>query len=149
MYLDNDAAVAAGTLFGYQKKKAWLEWKGDEIRVYSEFEELLLEGTFEWGSPWYDAETAVAHIPNFADMVSIMTTRILGKTNGVPICSHFEWNLRRAKVAAVKGSYSMKMPFREDMDKWPYLSPFSNSIDGAIVVRGLRWRLANHPEFCS
>ena len=146
MYLDNDGAVAAGTAFGYQKKKAWLEWNGDDIRVYSQFKELLLEGSFEWGSTWYDGESAFAQIPNFRAIVSIMTTRILGQTNGIPICSHFEWNLGDAKVAEVKGSYSMKRPFREDMNEWPLLSPFYNATGGAVVVRGMRWRLAKQPD---
>ena len=127
MYLDNDAAVAAGTIFGYQKQKA----------------------CFEWRCPWHDGESASAEIPNFRDMVSIMTTRILGQTEGVPICSHFEWSLRGAKVAALKGSFSMRQPFRDGMGDWPGLSPFDNATDGAIVVRGMRWRLASLPEFCS
>ncbi len=155
MYLDNDAAVAAGAFYGYRKRKAWLEWKGDDIRIRSPLGddflvgEDLLEGSFQWGPQWHDGNPALDEIPNFLDMVSIMTTRILGQTGGAMICSHFEWNLDHAKVAQAEGFYSMKAPFRDDMDAWPGLSPFRNAIDGAVLVRGVRWRLSNQVEQCS
>lgn len=151
MYLDNQVAVAAGEAFGYAKQLASLEWTGDDIRVWQGSD--LLTGTFEWGSKWYDVESAFDEIPNFRDMVSIMTTRILGKKTvlglPVPVCSHFEWDLRQARVAVAEGSYSMQQSFRPDMAAWPALSPFNNAGDGAVIVRGMHWRLSTLPELCA
>jgi hypothetical protein len=148
MYLDNAGAVVAGEAFGYQKEPAWIEWTGDYARIWKSSllgDQDLLEGNFSWGAQWYDGNDALTTIPNFQDMVNIMTTRLLGRTGGNSICSHFEWNLDQAKVARAETSYTMKTPFRSGMSAWPGLSPFENVKDGAVVVRGMRWSLATLP----
>jgi hypothetical protein len=155
MYLDNQVAVAAGLAYGYQKEPAWIEWTGDYARIWNSNPldgQDLLEGNFSWGAQWYDGNDALQTIPNFQDMVNIMTTRLLGRTGSGPgsqsICSHFEWNLDQAKVARAETSYTMKAPFRSGMSAWTGLSPFENVNDGAVVVRGMRWRLATLPIPC-
>jgi len=148
MYLDNDFAIAGGLVFGYRKRKAWIDWKGDDVRIRDVFLNDLLEGCFSWGATWHDGNDALASIPNFSDMVSIMSTRLLGHNFNVPICSHWEWNLDKAKVATAETSYNMIAPFTSSMNAWPALSPFNNVTDGAVVVRGLRWRLSRFPIPC-
>jgi hypothetical protein len=151
MYLDNIATTIAGLAFGYQKEHAWIEWTGDYARIWNSNPldgHEILEGNFSWGAQWYDGNDALQTIPNFQDMVNIMTTRLLGRTGGNSICSHFEWNLDQAKVARAKTSYTMKAPFRSGMSAWPGLPPFKNVKDGAVVVRGMRWRLATQPIPC-
>jgi hypothetical protein len=148
MYLDNIPTTLAGLAFGYQKEHAWIEWTGDYARIWKSSllgDQDLLEGNFSWGAQWYDANDALQTIPNFQDMVNIMTTRLLGQTGGNLVCSHFEWNLDQAKVARAETSYTMTAPFRSGMGAWPGLSPFKNVKDGAVVVRGLRWSLATLP----
>jgi len=151
MYLDNQVAVAAGEAFGYQKEPAWVEWTGDYARIWKSSllgGQDLLEGNFSWEAQWYDGNDALQTIPNFQDMVNIMTTRLLGRTGGNSICSHFEWDLNQAKVARANTSYTMKAPFRSGMSAWPGISPFENVKDGAVIVRGMRWRLATLPIPC-
>ena len=148
MYLDNDAAVLAGALFGYQKQKAWLRWAGDVVQIQKTLGGDLLEGTFSWGTPWHDGSQALTAVPNFQDIVDIMTTRLLGRTGVFPICSHFEWDLQDTRVAPAVTAYDMKDAFTSSMGSWPMLSPFVNVVDGAVIVRGIRWRLSSVPIPC-
>lgn len=149
MYLDNSAAVAGGIPYGYQKVLASIEWKGRYARVWDTLAGDYLEGDFHWGARWYDGNEALSKIPNFQDMVNIMTTELLGRNGPISICSHFEWSLDEARVSKAYTSYTMKKAFRADMVAWPGLSPFENVKNGAVVMRGLRWRLKPVPPFIS
>ncbi|KPJ82977.1 MAG: hypothetical protein AMS19_06055 [Gemmatimonas sp. SG8_23] len=144
MYLDQDEAVVAGIPYGYQKRKAWIEWRGDEARVYDPKMGPLWRGTLTWGTPWRDYADATASLPRFPDLVAIMRTRILGH-HFVGLCSHWEWDFSDARIAQATTSYDMVSPFRLDMKDWPALSPFDGVADGAFVLRGVRWRLAHPP----
>jgi hypothetical protein len=143
MYLDHQAAVTGGIPYAYKKVLASIEWTGRYARVWESPGGDLLEGDFRWGAKWYDGNAALLSVPNFQDMVNIMSTEILGHNGIIPICSQFEWNFDRARVAKAYSTYTMKQPFRVDMGSWPALSPFKNVNNGAVVMRGLRWRLAS------
>lgn len=150
MYLDNAAAVAGGIPYGYQKELRSIEWKGSYARIWSSLGSDVLEGNFAWGAKWYSGSAALQMIPNFRDMVNIMTTEILGHNGILAICSHWEWNLDFARVAKAKTSYDMLQAFRGDMGAWPGLSPFESTSKSAVVVRGIRWRLKSIPHLsCS
>lgn len=149
MYLDNPAAVAGGIPYGYQKVLASIEWKGRYARVWDTVAGDYLEGDFRWGARWYDGNEALNKIPNFQDMVNIMTTELLGRNGPISICSHFEWNFDEARVAKAYTSYTMKKPFRANMSAWPGLSPFTGVKNGSVVMRGLRWRLKPISPFVS
>lgn len=147
MYLDNQAAVNGGIPYAYQKVLANIEWQGRHARIWNNIGNDLLEADFRWGAKWYDGSEAFQKLPNFQDMVNIMTTEILGYNGLIPICSQFEWNFDRARVAKAYTSYTMKAPFRANMGAWPALSPFDNVKNGAVVLRGVRWRLKPQPAF--
>lgn len=149
MYLDNAAAVAGGLAFGYKKVLTSIEWQGKQARIWQPIGGDLLTANFVWGAHWYDGSAAFTNLTNFRDMVSIMTTEILGHNGLLPLCSHFEWNFDNARVATVSTTYTMNRPFRNDMSAWPGLSPWVNVADGAVVVRGMRWRLKGLPQACS
>jgi hypothetical protein len=149
MYLDSHLAVSLGNrVFGYRKQKGTLLWTGDQAEVWAKpkgakEEKKYLEGELVWGAGWYDGNAALERIPNFAEMQKIMSTRVLGWKTGARklVISRFEWNVSRAKVATAKTSYRMVRPFQTSMSAWPNLSPFENARDGAVVVRGVLWRL--------
>lgn len=145
MYLDDSAAVTGGIPFGYAKVLASVEWTGIHARIWQPYGSEFLESTLRWGARWYDGQEAIDKLGNFEDMVNIMTTEILGENL---VCSQFEWNLDRARVARAKTSHTMKQPFKTGMSTWPGLSPYKNVRRGAVVVRGLRWRFQPTPISC-
>jgi hypothetical protein len=145
MYLDHEGATKAGVPYGYQKRLARIEWHGDIARVSALDTTPLFEGTFEWGGPWRDFVDAQANIPNFSDMVAIMRTRVLGHMF-LGLCSQWEWDFTDARIAPATTSYDMITPFTVKMKDWPALSPFRSVPDGAVILRGLRWRLGPPPK---
>jgi len=148
MYLDNQDAVAGGIPYGYQKILAQLMWTGDSVEVNDVLGNDLLDGKFIWKNKWYDGNTALSVFPNFQDMVNIMTTEVVGMTLLGPVCSSFEWNFGNARVARASTTYTMKNSFATGMSSWPAKSPFTNVSSGAIVMRGMRWRLGPPSPGC-
>lgn len=155
MYLDNAAAVAGGTIFGYAKQLGCLDWRGAIVKIwqqpvvcpapppYSLVTRSLLEGSLRFDGSWYDGTVAHNHIPNLADMIGMVTTKILGKSySGASICSFFEWSLDDARVAKATATHVFQSPWRSsNMGAWPGLGNLANVNDGAVALRGVRWRL--------
>ncbi len=158
MYLDSVPAVAAGALFGYAKELGCLDWQGKNVSIRqalwicpgsNPLTSALLDGDFRFYGTWYDGSSAYAQIPNLSDMVGMVTTKILGKNaSGDSICSFFEWNLDDARIAKAMTSHQFQAPFRSTMGAWPGLGVLNNVSEGAVVLNGVRWRLASAPVSC-
>lgn len=159
MYLDDAQAVAGGNLYGYAKQIGCLDWRGAIIRAWQTpvvcpgpnpvSTKRLLKGDFRYHGSWYDGPDADTHIPNLSDMIGMVTTRILGRSEfGTSICSFFEWNLDDAQVAKAKTTHTFEAPFRADMGAWPALGSLPNVHEGAVALRGVRWRMGLAPVAC-
>lgn len=159
MYLDNAQAVAGGALYGYNKQMGCLDWRGSIVKAWQApvvcpnpnpfLPRSLLRGDFRYSGTWYDGPNAYSQIANLSDMVGMVNTRILGRSDlGQSICSFFEWNLDEARVAEATTTYRFEAPFRSDMGAWPGLGDLQNVADGAVAVRGVRWRLGPSPVAC-
>lgn len=159
MYLDSVPAVAAGVLFGYQKQLSCLDWRGTNVRIRQApvicpdpsqiLTRDLLDGDFRFYGTWHDGSSAYAQIPNLSDMVGMVTTKLLGEnSSGDLICSFFEWNLDDARIAKATTSHQFQTPFQPTMGAWPGLGILDNVSEGAVMLTGVRWRLATVPTDC-
>lgn len=158
MYLDDALAVAGGSTFGYAKQHGCLDWEGTRVNIWQQLATCplpfpfhlltrdLLSGDFDFSGSWYDGPAALSQIPNLPNMVGMVTAKVLGmSSNGTPICSFFEWDLSDARVAKASTTLRFQSAFRSTMTNWPGLGDLDNVDEGAVAVRGVRWRLAAPP----
>lgn len=141
MYLDNQGAVGGGLAYGYRKQYANISCIGDKLAIWITAGGPRLRGKAVWGPTWHKGPAAlkdVKNFPNFADLHGMMTTRLLGEGG---ICSQFDWDMAGAMVATATTSYTIQRPFLKGMSAWPKMSPYDSPKDGAVVMRGLIWRL--------
>ena len=61
-------------------------------------------------------------------------------------CSYWEWDYNNAGVAPATSTHSFLHTFREGMND--FLGTWSSAPNGAVRVRGVRWRLALIPPVC-
>jgi hypothetical protein len=153
MYLDDAGAIAIGnSVYAYAKDLADLYQTGAPEHVATQVtpalrpihfgSDVMLTGS--WRSS-YDAETS---LPRWRDLQSIFEMPILGVDSVRNVCSYWEWNYAHAEVAPATSRHRFYQPFRAGMDDWVALGPLSSAPDGAVAVRGLRWRLALPPPPC-
>ena len=55
-----------------------------------------------------------------------------------------EWNFGNAQVAPATSKHKFVTKFRDGMEGWVTLGDVTNALDGAVSMRGLRWRLVDN-----
>jgi hypothetical protein len=69
--------------------------------------------------------------------------------NGVvtrTVCSYWEWDYANVYVAAASSQHDFVRICRSGMGGW--IGQCSSPPGGALMIRGLRWRLADPPPAC-
>ena len=64
------------------------------------------------------------------------------------VCSYWEWYYAAAEAAPAKATQRYLQPFVPTMVDWVALGTVNTTEDGAIAIRGVRWRLAAVPKAC-
>jgi hypothetical protein len=151
MYLDALGPVVIGDVgYGYAKELALLVPSGTlpdvNTRVFSWIDGMpYFASTIVPTGAWRSAAGATTSLPRWVDLQKIFEMPIVGsEIPGLFICSYFEWEYSNADVAAVVSVYRYLHPFKTGvgMDNWVNLGPLANAPDGAVALRGLRWRLS-------
>ena len=149
MYLDNVLPITGGVFYGYNKANAIIHWAGRNAVVRlppaGPSGTPVMTGAFKWLGRSHSAAEAKNRLANFEDALGIMNTTVLGYRGLV--CSHWHWDLDKARIHPAETSYTMQTEFRSDMRGWPALSPFESEANSAFVLRGVHWSLAN-PKTC-
>lgn len=160
MYLDDFVAVAGGDLlYGYSKKLSTIQTvplAGDT--TYRVFPLLFGSQLFGYATrpigPWVDPMTGAVQPPRWPDLHTILRMPVLGQipsdvTNPAGfVCSYWEWDLDGAGVAQATSQYQIFRALRAGMDNWVSPAPVDSAPDGAVSVRGVRWRL-DAPTGCT
>lgn len=153
MFLDDVRPVAIGnTIFGYEKVLAILAESGAFPNVKTNVRDfastLLFESDVQTTGPW-QASAAATGVPRWADFQTIFEMPIVGTLPFVGfVCSYWEWYYANTDVAPATSRFRFAQPFRPSMSDWVALGTLTNAPGGALVVRGLRWRLALWPPGC-
>jgi hypothetical protein len=152
MYLDNQQAVDGGNaVYAYAKELATLVYSAKPPRSDAR---VTVEGIAFFSSavnltgPWRDAANARTTIPRWTDLLQLFEMPVLGYDSARVLCSYFEWTLTTAQFAPAASTFAFLESFRPGMAAWVALGPMNSAPDGAIGVRGVRWRLASLPSFC-
>ncbi len=158
MYLDDFGAIGIGnTVYAYAKDVADLTENGTRDHLTTQVAPFL-RGTY-FGSdvmvtgPWRSSDDAQASIPRWRDLQAIFKMPLVGidVVNGTVVrrvCSYWEWDYTQAQIAPAISRHRFYQSFREGMDDWVTLGPLTSALDGAVVLRRLRWRLALPPPPC-
>lgn len=153
MYLDDIRPVAIGnTIFGYEKELASLTESGAfpnaKTDVRNLANALVFHSDVQTNGPWQPSAAATA-VPRWADLRTIFEMPIVGTLPIVGfVCSYWEWYYATTEVAPATVSFRFVQPFRPTMSGWVALGTLTNAPDGALAMRGLRWRLALWPPGC-
>jgi acetoacetate decarboxylase len=160
MYLDDLAAIAIGnTVFAYNKELGALAESGPSDNLTMQVWLLLVkffQGNVQLTGQWIASNAAGTAVPRWSDLQRIFDMPILGVDTLVgttavvrEVCSYWEWDYTNAEVCAATSQHRFFHPFRYGMDGWVNLGSLSSAADGAVAIRGLRWRLARQPPLCS
>jgi hypothetical protein len=152
MYLDNQQAVNGGnTVYAYAKELATLVYTTKpphtDARVAVQTIPFFTSAV-ELTGAWRNAANAHATIPRWDDLIELFNMPVLGYDSARVLCSYFEWTLTSAEFAPATSIFAFLESFRPGMAAWVALGPMNSAPDGAIGVRGVRWRLASLPSFC-
>ncbi len=159
MYLDDWSAVLGGnSIYGYAKQYAFLtktELTGvTKHDIHPVFGGLIFRSEVELTGPWVSVSQAAASVPRWADLEQIFKAPVLGQQPSDAfdplafICSYWEWDFTNAEVAPAASKHQIARKFRDGMENWVSGVLVPNPLDGAVSMRGIRWRLAEPPEGC-
>jgi hypothetical protein len=149
MYLDELGPVVIGDLaYGYGKELASFALTGalpsGNTKVFDLLHTLYFTSDIASTAPWQSAASATA-APRWPDLQKIFEMPVLGAVvPGFFVCSYFEWGYANTEVAPVSSTHQYLQPFRlgMGMENWVKLGPLTNALNGAVAMRGLRWRLS-------
>ena len=155
MFLNDIAAIDIGNLgFAYQKEFAALP-ETDAPNVVDTDVMALFEGdvfgsAVTQNSQWTCACDAPAVVPSWLDVQTLFAMPIVGvdvdPTSGLVtriLCSYWEWDYANVYVAAASSQHDFVRICRPGMGGW--IGQCSSPPGGALMIRGLRWRLADPP----
>jgi hypothetical protein len=159
MFLDDIAAVAGGNaIYGYAKEVATLTRVTNQDSSYYEispwFDGVVFQAELGRTGPWTPADQSPASAPRWAELKTVFQAPVLGqqpKDSPTPlavICSYWEWDYTIARVAPAYARHRIVKKLRSGMENWVSPAPMASPDQGAISVRGIRWRLATPPEGC-
>ena len=158
MYLNDFGAIGIGnTVYAYAKELARLPESGSpndlRTRILLPLLGLFFQGTVTLTSSWRGSDEARMTSRRWRDIQTIFEMPLVGAdvVGGKIIrivCSYWEWDYTNAEVVAAISQHQFVQPFRDGMDGWVQLGPLSSACDGAVAIRGLRWRLALPPPHC-
>lgn len=160
MYLDDFTAVTGGNLlYGYGKELTTINAvQSASDTTYRVFPLLFGSQLFGYTTrllgPWIDPTSGAVPPARWPDLRTILRMPLLGQipsdvTNPASfVCSYWEWDFVGAGVAGATSQYQIVRAFRAGMDNWVSPVPVNNAPDGAVSVRGVRWRLAS-PTSCN
>ena len=159
MYLDDWSAVVGGnSIYGYAKQYAFLiktEQTGvTKHEIYPVFGGLIFRSEVELTGPWVPVSQSATSVPRWADLEQILKAPVLGQQPSddfkplALICSYWEWDFANAEVAPAASKHQIARKFRDGMENWVSATSVPNVPDGAVSMRGIRWRLAEPPEGC-
>ena len=153
MYLDDFGAIGIGnTVYAYAKDVADLTETGTRDHLTTQVAPLL-RGIY-FGSDvmltdrWRSAAAAEASMPRWRDLQTIFEMPVVGVDELRHVCSYWEWDYSKVEVAPATSRHQFYHSFRDGMDDWVTLGPLTSALDGAVALRGLRWRLALPPPPC-
>jgi hypothetical protein len=155
MYLDDYGPIVIGnTIFGYEKEHATLTESGAFPNVGTDVRDaqsrigLVFHSDVRVTGAW-QASASATGVPRWADLRTIFEMPIVGTLPRVGfVCSYWEWYFASTEVAPATSSFRFVQPFRPAMSDWVALGTLTNAPDGALAMRGLRWRLAMWPPGC-
>lgn len=158
MYLDDLTAIAIGnSVLAYAKQPATIVESGTQVmttQVTPFLQSIDFQSDVTMTGSWSSATSASGMLPRWTDLQTIFAMPIVGVDTGLnntavrEVCSYWEWDYSTADVAPTTSYHRFFKPFRSGMNGWVALGPLSNALDGAIIVRGLRWRIATTPPAC-
>jgi hypothetical protein len=157
MYLNDVGAIAIGnSVYAYAKEFAAVPQNhvGPDLTTnvlplleHDVFESHPVQQTGQWSSP-------PGTIPNWKDFQTLFEMPLVGvdvnpSTSAVTrtVCSYWEWDYTDAEIAPATSQHRFLKQFRSGMGSWVGVA-LSNAPDGAMKIRGLRWRLAEPPPAC-
>jgi len=155
MFLDDIAAIDIGnSWFAYQKEFAALpETDAPNVvdtDVMALFNGDVFSSAVTQNSQWTCACDAPAVVPSWRDVQTLFAMPIVGvdvdPTSGHVtriLCSYWEWDYANVYVAAASSQHDFVRICRPGMGGW--VGPCSSPSGGALMIRGLRWRLADPP----
>lgn len=157
MYLNDPAAIFIGNTY-YSYRKAFAAF--DETDAGTAKDTLVrpfLEGDVFRSAvgrdgPWLSCCGGAPDIPAFADIRTLLTMPLLGAFvdgAGNPfqtVCSYWEWDFRCAEVAPATSEHVYMAKIERGTEGW--IGPATAPAGGAMLVRGLRWRIPLPPEQC-
>lgn len=151
MYLDDQVATDLGNkYYGYAKELATLTQSSSSIDVYHQGLIVFQAMTSSPGA-WQDVSAAT--IGNLDDIQSILAMPLFGvrKSSAAiggeyDICSYFRMTYvpttgTEASVRTLTVQHDYMAPFVPTMVNWVSLPVLTNSMNGAIEIRNLSWRL--------
>jgi hypothetical protein len=154
MYLDYPGPVVIGdVIYAYGKQLASFDQTGalPDVNTQVYFPPYITRyfaSDIRSTGPWRSAAVAAASLPRWPDLQEVFAMPVVGWDTLRFVCSYWEWEYTNAEVAPVTSSHRFVESFRAGMANWVTLGPLANAPDGAVALRGLRWRLAWPPLRC-
>ncbi|MDB5947896.1 MAG: hypothetical protein JWQ33_2922 [Ramlibacter sp.] len=166
MYLNNQLAVDGGNeFFGYAKELAILsplqDWGVVHHKVSSpDLATIWFLDDIDVPGQWGAMPGVAATLARWNDISTILEMPFLGlrpadvlqpsgiQRSALLICSYWELQYANASLAATVSRHRVVTKFRDGMEDWETMGTLVSAQDGAVSMRGVRWRLAMPPQGC-
>ncbi len=154
MFLDDIAAIQIGnSVYAYAKEFAVLPEIDAPDVVDTDVLPLLTGDVFSskvtQTGQWSSVACGATGVPNLGDIQTLFGMPLVGvdvDAGGAvtrTVCSYWEWQYDNAYVAPATSNHDFIQVCRPGMGGW--IGPNASPPNGAVMIRGLRWRLAIPP----